>query len=307
MTTVNKILLDVRALMDELTKKGALIPDISVADLVAKGVRMVDMAQKELYSIGNYYKKFEVTQKNPDNLFGKFANFDIKEFKGEDITFPDHVAKSYYFEADDEGNCVIEEYESGSWRTLTTINMIEADSMQVYKGLITPTTTGNRIRLRFTGTTYYKFQNVALFAEPFKASKVPNYRPWIKYDMPSDFRMTNLVVEEYPERQYRESSTYKWEGFKELWVNYYYEGTIRLIYKPVPTTIESVDDVLDIDDITANAITYYVGAKLSAHDYPELTSYFEQRYNEVAQSSNMNKPAQETIIKDSYGGYYGNI
>ncbi len=307
MTTVSKIMLDVRALMDELTKKGVQIPDISVADLVAKGVRLVDMAQKELYAIGNFYKKFEITQKNPDNLLGKFAGFDVKEFSGTDIIIGGYVAKSYYFEADDTGTCVIEEQEGGTWQTLVSIPLTASVKMNAYKGLLAPTTAGNLIRFRFTGTTYYKVTNYALFKEPFKADRIPNYRPWIKYEMPSDFRRVDVVVEEYPERQYIQSANYKWEGFNEFWVNYFYVGTLRVVYKPVPTTITSQDDTLEIDDITANAITYYVGAKLSAHDYPELTSYFEQRYNEIAMMSNVKQPGQEMTIKDVYGVMYGNI
>jgi hypothetical protein len=308
MTTVNKIMLDVRALMDELTKKGVLIPEISVADLIAKGVRLVDMAQKELFAIGNLNAKFEVTQKNPDNLIGRFSGFNILEYTGEeDIIVGGQAARSYYFEADDEGTCIIEEQESGVWQPLITINLQPSVEMLPYKGLITPTTQGNLIRYRFTGSTYFKVTNYALFKEPFKADRIPSHRPWIKYEMPSDFRRVDVVVEEFPERQYHHSASYKWEGFNELWVNYFYVGTIRVNYKPVPKTITSESDILEIDDITANAITYYVGAKLSAHDYPELTSYFEQRYNEIAMMANVKQPGQEMLIKDVYGVMYGNL
>jgi hypothetical protein len=307
-TTVEKIILDVRALLDELTKKGVLIPNATVADLEAKGIRLVDMAQKELYNIGNIYNKFEITQKNPINMFGNFANFDVKEFKGTDQLLPltsGYAARSYYFEADDTGSCIIEELQAGTWQTLTTIPLVASTSMVVYKGQFTPTTIGNLIRFRFTGTTYYKYQNVALFSEPFKLDRIPNYRPWIKYDMPGDFRMTDAVIEEFPERQYQRSSNYKWEGFKELWVNYYYIGTIRVIYKPIPTTITSKTDVLQVDDVTVNAITYYVGAKLAAHDYPELTNFFEQKYNEIILKSVIRNPSSEETIVDVYGGRYG--
>jgi hypothetical protein len=304
-TTVEKIILDVRALLDELTKKGVLIPNATVADLEAKGIRLVDMAQKELYNIGNIYNKFEITQKNPVNMFGNFANFGVKEFKGTDISMGAYAARSYYFEADDAGSCVIEELQGGTWQTLLTIPLVASTAMVVYKGLFTPTTVGNLIRLRFTGTTYYKFQNIALFSEPFKPDRIPNYRPWIKYDMPSDFRITDAVIEEFPERQYQRSANYKWEGFKELWVNYYYIGTIRVVYKPVPTTITAKTDTLQVDDVTANAITYYVGAKLAAHDYPELTNFFEQKYNEIVLKSVIRNPASEETIVDVYGGRYG--
>ena len=308
MTTVSKILLDARALLDELTDKGVQISDDDVADLMAKGVRFVDMAQKELYATGNLFDKFEFTQKNPDNLFGRLL-FDIKEFKGEDVIIDKdgRVAKSYYFEADDEGTCIIEEFESGSWQTLYTIPLVSSTAMVQYKGLITPTTVGNLIRFRFTGTTYYKIQNYALFSEPFKASKIPDFRPWVKYTMPTDFRITDAVIEEFKDRQYIRSSNAKWEGYNEIWVNYFFEGTMRVVYKPVPITITTQSQTLQLDDITVNAITYYVAAKLAAHDYPELVNYFEGKYNEILLKSVMKNPASEQAIIDVYGGNYGNI
>lgn len=308
MTTVSKILLDARALLDELTDKGVQISDSDVADLMAKGVRFVDMAQKELYSTGNLFEKFEFTQKNPDNLLGKTL-FEIKEFKGTDI-IPDEVgkvARAYYFEADEEGSVIIEEFEGGTWQTLLTIPTTTSTAMVQYKGLITPTTTGNLIRYRFTGTTYYKIQNYALFSEPFKASKIPDFRPWVKYTMPTNFRLTDAVIEEFKDRQYIRSSNAKWEGYNELWVNYFFEGTMRVVYKPVPITITLQTQNLQLDDISVNAITYYVAGKLAAHDYPELVNYFEGKYNEILLKSVMKNPASEQAIIDVYGGNYGNV
>jgi hypothetical protein len=307
MTTAEKILLDVRTLLDELTKKGVLIPESTIADLIAKGIRLIDMAQKELYSVGNFYKKFEITQKNPDSLFGKFNGFEILEFKGTDIIKGDCAGRVYYFEADDEGQCIIEELDGGAWQTLATINITTSTGMNAYKGILTPTTSGNLLRMRFTGSTYYKIQNYAFYSEPFKTDRIPNYRPWIKYTMPSDFRLIDTVIEEFPVRQYTKSSSYKWEGFNELWVDYHFLGTLRVVYKPVPKTITDKADILEVDDITANAITYSVGAKLAMHDYPELTSYFEQKYNEILLKSMLKSPASEQAIIDVYGGNYGGI
>lgn len=301
MTTAQKIVLDVRALFDELSKNGTLLGEAVVADLNLSALRFIDMAQKELFRTGNFYKKFEITQKNPNNLLGKFAGFEIREFNGTDYITPEVQARSYYFEADDTGTCVVEEKEGGTWQTLVTINLASSTAMQVYKGLLTPTTVGNLIRLRFTGTTYYKFQNIGLFKEPFKADRIQDYRPWIKYTMPADFRMTDKVVEEFPERQYQLSSNYKWEGFNELWVNYYYEGTLRVIYKPVPATVTALTDVLEVDDITANAITYYVAAKIAPHENKDIIMLCENKFKELKLESFIKMPSSEQAIIDVYG------
>jgi hypothetical protein len=306
MTTVEKVLLDVRALFDELTKNGTLLGESAVADMQASGIRFVDLAQKELYRTGNFYKKFEVTQKNPVNLLENNNGFELLEFIGTDYITHEHLAKSYYFEADDEGQCVIEEYESGAWIMLEMITLASASSMQVYKGLIPPTTTANNfVRLRFTGISYYKMQNIAMFKEPFKVDKIPNYRAWIKYEMPSDFRLVDSVIEEYPLSTRSVVGNYKWEGFKELWVDYFYQGTIVVIYKPVPTTVTALTDVLEIDDITANAIVYYVAAKIAPHENKDIITICENKYRELKIESSITSPATEQTIEDVYGGYYG--
>lgn len=299
MTTVSKIILDVRALLDEYTKNGTPLPDDKVADLQASAIRFIDLAQKELYKTGNLYKKYEFTQKNPDNLLGKNA-FEIHEFVGEDYYTSEVVARSYYFEADDEGTCVIEELNSGTWVTNTTLTLSSNTKMNAYKGLITPLTVGNKMRLKFTGTTYYKFQNIALFSEPFKASRIPSFKSFVPYSMPSDFRLVDFVVEEYPIGNYVKSSSYKWEGFNEILIDYFYEGTIRVLYKYVPTTITSANDVLEVDDIAALAIVYYVAAKIAPHEMAELTSFFEQKYNELKGEAYMPKPSVEQEIIDIY-------
>lgn len=307
MTTVNEIILKARALLDEYTDEGVIIPEADVIDIQSKAILFCDMAQKELFRTNNIYDKLEIVQRNPDNLLGKFAHFDIKTFTGEDWTTDAKTARSYYFEANDEGSCVIEEYESGAWQTLSTITMTDTDDMTAYKGLIVPTTTGNLIRLRFTGTTYYEYTNIALFGEPFKLYQIPTYKPWIPVAMPSNFRMVDKIVEEYPERQYNVSANYKWEGFNQLWINYYFYGTIRVIYKPIPTTLTAITDSFECDDVTANAITYYVAAKIAPHEYPELTNFFEQKYNELKMESFIKMPSSEQSIVDVYGGFYGNV
>lgn len=296
-TTVKKILLDVRALLDELSKKGTLLPDASVIDLQLQGIRFVDLAQKELYRIGNVFKKFEITRKPAVNLLG--ANHQLIEFIGVDQTYGNHVAKAYYFEADDDGTVYVEELDGTILETITT-----TEGMKSYKGLIN---SNNPVRLRFSGTTFYRHQNRALYEAPFKLSQIPDFKPWIAIDMPADFRQVDSVIEEYPVRQYSLSSTYKWEGLSRLVVNYYYEGTIRVIYHPVPVTITSVDDVLEVDDITANAIVYYVAAKIAPHEMAELTNFFEQKYNELKYEVMRGQPSLEASITDVYGVNYGNI
>jgi len=299
MTTVEKILLDVRALFDELSKNGTLLPESTVADMNLSAIRFVDMAQKELFSTGNIYKTMKITQKEPVNLLGN-SEYEIRVFEGTDYTTDEKIANAYYFETDDSGIVQVQEHNSGIWQTIETINVADSDKMISYKGIITPTTAGNLIRLNFTGTTLYKFQNVALYREPFKATKIPNYKPYLEYIMPSDFRVLKEIIFEDERGGYIAVPNYKWEGFKSLYVDRNFIGNLRIIYKSVPITITNKNDVLEIDDITANAITYYVASKVAPHEMKELTNFFEEKYNELKQASKITTPASEQTIQDVY-------
>jgi hypothetical protein len=305
-TTVQKILYDVRALLDEYSEDGVVISPDSVADINAKGILFVDMAQKELFRTGNMFKTYKLVNKPWENKLGRFSNFDVQIFEGTDQYYPESgvEAKAYYFEVDSDFTVVIEEFEAGAWQTLQTITAVITENTS-YKGNITPSTAGNLIRLRFTGNYAYHHKNRALFNVSFKT--VPDYRPWVKYSMPSDFRMVDVVVQEYPERQYSRDASYKWEGFKDMYVNYFFDGEIRVIYKPVPVTITALTDTLEVDDTTANAISYYVAAKLAPFENKELVNFFEQKYNELKMESFIRMPSSEQAIVDVYGGGYGTI
>ena len=66
--------------------------------------------------------------------------------------------------------------------------------------------------LRFSGNFFYRYKNVALFDVPFASdSDVPDYRPWIKKSMPSDFKSVSQVITETGS-EYIKSGDYKWEG-----------------------------------------------------------------------------------------------
>ena len=287
-----------RAIIDEYTDDSVIIPESEVADIEAKAIRFIDMAQKELFRIGNIYKTYQITRKPPTNGLGQ--SFYMNAYEGTDVTTQPVVAKHYHFEVDSDATVVIEEYEGDSWLTLTSL-VVTPTEMTAYKGDITPTTHGNQIRLRFTGTYAYNYTNVALFPVNYKVS--PDYKPWVSYEMPSDFAAVSEIVQEINGR-YELNGTYQWESFKTLLVSYDFEGEIRVIYNPVPTTISLRTQSLEVDDITANAITYYVVSKIAPHEMAELVNTSEQKYQELKHGFNARSQATETTITNVYGDYY---
>jgi hypothetical protein len=309
--TVKSLFMKARALLDEYSDDGSLIPDADVIDLQQKTIPLADMAQKELYKTGKLYKTLEFTMKPAQNMLGLLSNFNIVDFIGIPQYYPNESgiagAKAYYFEADGEGIVTIEEKQGASWVAINTINIpATITSLTPFKGQIAPIASSNPIRLVFNGTTHYRHVNRALYAFPFAVGKIPDYRPWIRITMPSDFRSVDAIVEEYPERQYSRSINYKWEGFKDLYINYFFEGNIRVIYKPIPTTLTTINDVLEIDDITAQAIVYYVAARLAPFENKELVTYFESKFLELKIESQTETPMAAQTIIDVYGVGGGN-
>lgn len=301
-TTVQKLLYDVRALLDEYSDDGVVISADEVADINAKGILFVDMAQKELFRTGNLYKTYKIINKPYANGLGAHTNFDLVDYLGVPQYYPLNgiQAQAYYFEVSSDFTVNIQEFEAGVWSTLATITAVITENT-AYKGKISPTTAGNLIRLEFTGAYAYRHKNRALWNIPFKT--VPDYRPWIKFEMPADFRMLDQIVQEYPERQYAKDPNSKWEGFRDLYINYYFDGEMRIVYKPVPTTITTLAQTLELDDITVNAITYYVAAKLAPFENKSLVNFFEGRYNELKMESYIRMPSSEQAIVDVYGGF----
>lgn len=303
--SVRSLFLKARALLDEYTDDGVLIPDAEVADMMAKSILLASMAQMELHKIGKLYNTFEFTNKPAPNLLGLFSNFDIVDFIGDAQYYPNSTgiagAKAYYFEADGEGTVTVEENQSGTWTALATITIPNAvTSPTAYKGLISPLSSSNNIRLTFNGTTHYRHSNRCLFSYPFALSRIPDYRPWIKVTMPSNFQSRDQIVEETATRQYQQSIAHKWEGWKDLYINYYFEGNIRVVYKPVPTPLTSIDDVLEIDDITAQGVVYYIAARLAPFENKELVNFFEGKFGELKMENTRTQPATESEIIDVY-------
>lgn len=273
-------------LMDNYTEDGVRVPVEDTIDLQAKSIPLADMAQKELYSISRIEKSFEFNNKPAPNLLGNLTNFDQVDFIGIDQVYPKDGygvigAKAYYFEATGVGQCVIEEYNGVTYQTLLTVNMPLGSSYAAYKGVIAPSNINYPIRMRFTGTTFFRHVNRCLFSYPFAVSQIPDYRPWILIDLPPDFMDISQLVSEYPERQYGTDIPYKWEMPNKLYVNYFFDANYRMIYKPIPPTITQITDTLECNAIIGQLIPYYVAAKLSPFENQNLVNFYEGKYNEM--------------------------
>lgn len=261
--------------------------------------------QNENAKSGDFYNKIVIACKPIPNLFGDMSGFDIQEhgksYPAEDLIFEAlGQCTAYSFETDGQGTVYIEDY-TDKWNVLATINVPDAVAVFTnYKGIVTPTSGATKSRIRFSGDYYYRTVNRALFSYPMPLDKIPSYAPWIKYEMPDDFKSIDEIVEEYPERQYTRNANYKWEGRRDLYVNYYYEGKVRVVYKPVPIQITDLSQTLQIDEITSMSGAYFLAAHLQLVEDPDSANYFLQRYQELKIENNVKKPASVEQIIDIY-------
>jgi len=306
MPTVQSIYKKALALIDELLPSGA-IDSGKTEDYAGKAPSIVDMLQKELMKNGDLYKIYEIACSPIPNMLGLTTGFDIQEFKGQELTFEcinDKYGgvKAYHFEVDGPCTVYIEDY-TNTWNVLATINATPTvNGFTPYKGTVTPTSGATKSRIRATGTYYFRILNRGLFNYPVQVA--PDYMPWVKVDLPTDVKTIDQVITEFPERQYSKDSNYKieWEGNRQsLYLNYYYIGKVRVQYKPIPTEITSLNDNLEIDEITSQIIAYGLAMHFMAAEQNEfLTKLFRDKFNILKSETFVKQPVTIEQITDVY-------
>lgn len=309
-TTVQEVFDITMDLYDERPDSGVLNP----ADVLAYQVRtpgIINLLQAELIKVGDIYKTFELSCSPIENILGYVSGFDIQQhgtsFPAADLIFEaNKPCTAYSFEVDGEATIYIEDFTS-QWNILATINVPDTvTSFTNYKGIVTPTAGATKSRLRFSGSYFYRTINRALFNMPLKASQVPAYAPWMKITTPADFKSVDQVISEYPERQYAKEANSKWENNKYYYVNYYYNGKIRINYRPIPIKLTAMTDIVAVDDITARTLLPYgLGAELSKEDNEEFYKHFIARYRELKMLSMVKPAAAEQPITDVFSTAYG--
>lgn len=289
---------------------------ISASDTISYKVRtpgILTMLQAELIKEGDIFSTYEISNYPVTNLLGYISNFDIRQYEGTELTFEGvGSAKSYYFEVDNDATVYVEDY-NGAWNTLTTVSATPTESgFTAYSGLVTPTAGATKSRLRFAGDYYYRTLNRAMFSASFASvDDIPVYRPWVPKTLPSDFKSVNEIVEEYPDRQYAQSAGYKFEGRDKLFIDYYFMGRIRIIYRPVPGIIALPNPIsgditteMQLDDVTSRTIVPYgLAAHLLLQENPAIASFFNGRFEEMKREASKRPPSASEQITNVYGSF----
>jgi hypothetical protein len=288
-------------LIDERLDSGVVSPSDTISYNV-KTPGILTILQNELIKQGDVYATVEFSNFPVTNLLGDRAELNVRVFEGTPWTVEcNQVAKGYYFEVDSPATVYVEDF-NGTWNTLATINATPtASGFTAYKGAVTPTNGAYRSRLRFGGNTYYRSVNRALYGVSF-ASDIPDYRPWILKTMPSDFKSVDEVIQEVLD-DYSQKANYKWEGKNRLYMDYFFKGNLRIVYRPIPNVITLLTDTLQLDDVTARMVLPYgLAAHLMLEENAATAAYFNSRYEELKREATKRPPASIETITDVYGG-----
>ena len=290
-----------RALIDEYTEDGVVILDSEIADIKARSLLFMDMAQKQLYGLGNNFKNYVISNSPAPNLLGHMTNFEIVEYIGTVQYYPDELgisgATAYYIEVQGHGTVEIQDKQAGAWTTLTTLSP-DTTTFTAYSGLID---SSNEVRIKISGDYHYRHRNRCLYSYPFESDKIPVYKEYYPVEMPSDFKAVEEIIREDVAVPYQKRAAFKWQGKNKLMVYYGYEGTLTIVYRPIPATIDAWDDVLEIDEITAECIPYFVAELIALHEQVALVEEFQRKYALLKYELSMPAPAAEEDIIDEYG------
>ena len=315
MYTCKKIFDRAISIIDELSDTGT-VSDSQVKEYKNRATYLLDMFQKEVAKSGDLFKTFEVSCARKKNLLGDLNQYGIiKENNGITEEFSAIGAYCFYFEID--GDCTVTFTENGSPISgkyifnggaetdfVGTINITVPNGTTSFlpiKGLLNAS--GGNVTMTISGQYYFKHNNRALCDKKYKSAlQVPDFKPWYKIKMPDDFKSRKQIVNEFSPWQYEEGGNHRWEGNNELYVLFSYEGIIRIKYIPIPAEITSLDQELEIDDITAQAGAYYLAEHFAMADQNDgLVSLCKSKYKELKAESMIKTPLTPAEIIDVYG------
>lgn len=306
------------AVIDELSDTGT-ITDSLVSEYKNRAPYLLDLWQGGISKSGDLFKTFEASFFRKINNLGDLSSFDAVEHTDTDLMFEtDKKTNCFHFSVDSDATAYAEELIGSTWTNIPGFyityggvataftGLIDAVGNQLsykdYKGILSPTSPTNRIRLRFSGSYYYRIMNRAL--SPYKfvsADKVPSFKAWNEIDMPDDFKTKTQVVAEYPEWQYGEDTDTKWENGNKMYVQFSYVGIVRINYIPLPLKITSLTQTLEVDEITARSGAHYLAKYFALADQnTDLANVCSAAYKEIKSESMMKQPLTNTEIIDIY-------
>ena len=299
----------VRALIDELSSRGALLPNIKVADILMKLKYFINPVLYELAQTTGRLAAVQYVTLNPVlNTLAYDTSSIKKHLPGIDWSFELAGAKACFFECNGPATVTLDEKIAGVWNNLETIDITSTvTALTEYRRLITASDPANTVRLRFTGDYAYDFRNYILYPYAWPtAAAVQQHRPYFEFALASDYLKLNTVLAKSDTRQYVSFNQYTVrDSDGKLVVNRYLaplELLVQYWRKPVMpafTGVDTTDDLLTIDatDEAVNLVPLGVAAKVLLSEKNETAGMILQNLFEAGKA--------QLVGKD--GSYAGTI
>ena len=227
----------VLSLFDEFSVDGQLIGKDENSDYLLRVPQLANKVQIEIAKLMKIPAVYRLTQNHIVNQLGNIFGFDLVQYHPKlypiGYTLTGQATKAYYFEVDNISTITIKE----DGNVIKTINHTSKGEFTAYKGNLV--TNGGIVTVTFSGIYVYNIRNTALFDVPFPTDiDVPDYKPYLYYDMPKDFMELDKIIMEGNERVYRDTKGYFWENKSRLRLGYYETGSFDVHYFKYPTKID---------------------------------------------------------------------
>lgn len=298
----------IRALMDELSSRGAILAGIKVADILLKARYFVNPV---LYDLATTTAKLAKTKNYTLNPLMNLLNQDTSTIKkhlpGIDVAYELVGAKSCFFECSGPATVTIDEKINGVWTNLQTITISSSvTTLTEYKRLITASSSTNSIRLNFSGLYAYDYRNYILYPYTFPTeTDIQQHRPSFEFNLPTDFLKLNQWLAKSESRQYKPYSNVTMLPTKKFAINRYESPLeLQLVYWRKPTLltftgVDAVDDIQELDctEDAAQIVFLGVASRCLISEKDETAGIVIRNDYEAAKSG---LPGNDT-------GYSGNL
>lgn len=287
-------------------------------DIKARMYGPANAAQMRIAQIVKIPKVFPISQNPITNLLGYDSFKEVQHFPGTNLTYIATGAKSFSIEVDGACTIAFDESVSGVWTPLNGTYStnggtpaalsgsisVSPTSFTNYKGLLT-IAGANPIRITITPTYPMKSRYRAMFGYAYAtADKVPWYRAYVPYTLPTNYWKLNKIMRTYDERQFTENKDYILTSDKKLYLNWYLTGEFSIYYWGYPTeiTVDTLDTYeFEVSSECQSLIPFFMGGQAIMPDNATIGTQLLNQYYAMEAELTQDEPVTDESIELTFG------
>lgn len=237
---------DVYRLINRYSSRGTVLATNKTADILAQIKGFVNDYQLDLaYTRAKILTLYRMTL-NPVLNYSSYDTSEIKQHLPDvDYSITGEYSRGCFFEVDGPATVVLEQTTGDDiYAAIETITVgSTVTTLTEYRRLITPGTTQNTVRLRFTGSYVYNYRNEILYPYLWSTeSLVQQNRPYFEYSLPSDYLVLHMVGMKYGGTQVPFTDYILDEASSKIkFYRYYAPAEFLIYYGKKPTDLEFTD------------------------------------------------------------------